>query len=289
MVLGMHRSGTSVATRTISMLGPSACLSDDMVRGPWNPQGHYESQTMVEVDDHLLRHMGCTWWSPPATGPAYDEAARQVTTSRAWARRAFLKVHPVSPWVWKDPRAVLLIPFWRSVLGSRAAALIVFRSPLDVASSLQRRHGVSLEFGVALWERYNRLLLAHMTGMDVLVVSYEDIVSEPASWVDQARAFVVDLGMSRARASEDLAGSMVEPGLSHGSRSADEVASPGAHALYRELQGLRGRHRSFEPPVLADESLVVSEQLESIGPHRKLHWRPPSWSQTSAETEGSNG
>jgi hypothetical protein len=288
VVMGMHRSGTSAAARTVNMLGPSTCLADDMIRGPWNPQGHYESQTIVELDNHLLAQMGCTWWSPPPSGAAYTQVAGRITTSPAWARRRFVRVHPVSPWVWKDPRAVLLIPFWRSALGSPAAALIVFRNPLDVASSLQRRHRVPVEFGLALWERYNRLLLAHARGMEALVVSYEDMVSEPATWIAQARAFLIDLRMSSAEpVPDERVSSAVEPRLSHGNCSVDELSSlsSGAHSLYRELQGLRGRYRRFEPPDLVEELPFVAEQLDTIGPYRKLDWRPPSTSQSVIEPE----
>src|SRR3954447_18430199 len=59
LVLGMHRSGTSAATRVINLLGAHLCRADDLLpdlRG--NPRGHWESSTLVDVNDRLLDDMG---------------------------------------------------------------------------------------------------------------------------------------------------------------------------------------------------------------------------------------
>ena len=64
----MHRSGTSATTRLINMLGPALSAPDDLVRGAWNPSGHWESRSLIHLDDNLLRQMGRTWWYPPPGG-----------------------------------------------------------------------------------------------------------------------------------------------------------------------------------------------------------------------------
>jgi hypothetical protein len=278
LVLGMHRSGTSVVTETVSMLGPAPCVRDDRVRGPWNPQGHYESRTLMHLDNCLLVEMGYRWWYPPEPGERYEEAARRIHTSRASARRQFLGVHPVTPWVWKDPRACVLLPFWRRALGSRTAAVLVFRNPLDVAASLERRHGVATSYGLALWERYNRLLLAHSVGMDVLAVSYESIVEDPRAWVGKVQRFVSEVGMSGSEP-RDLGEieEAVTPELSHGSRESAELtgAHPGVADVYEAIERTLGRHRTFEPPRLSDESPEVQEAFEKVHDQGGLTWRPP--------------
>ncbi len=53
LVLGMHRSGTSAATRLLNELGPALCAPGDMVRGPWNPSGHCESRSLMHLNDAL--------------------------------------------------------------------------------------------------------------------------------------------------------------------------------------------------------------------------------------------
>src|ERR1700686_4834744 len=72
VVLGMHRSGTSAATRLVNVLGPATCAPAEMVRGPWNPSGHFESRSLMHLNNALLTQMGRTWWYPPPAGDAYD-------------------------------------------------------------------------------------------------------------------------------------------------------------------------------------------------------------------------
>ena len=291
LVLGMHRSGTSAATRLVNAMGPALCDPGDMVRGPWNPSGHWESRSLMHLNDNLLRQMGRTWWYPPPAGESYPPlpgdtyaaVADAVTTRPAQARRAFRRVHHGVPWVWKDPRTSVLVPFWRAALGPRLAAVVVFRNPLDVAVSLGRRHGVSVSFGVALWERYNRLLLTHAAGLPVLVTRYDDLVADPAGWSQSTKEFLAGVG-TKLRGSVDsaLSAGFVDPGLRHSAHTRGQIAEgaevpPGALALYDALEAVSGPSAAFVPPVLGPEPVSVEAELATVGPERKLDWRPPPW------------
>jgi hypothetical protein len=274
----MHRSGTSAATRLVNVLGPALCSPGDRVRGPWNPNGHFESRSLMHLDNALLAQMGCTWWYPPPAGEAYDEVARRITTTPARARRVFRRVHGSVPWVWKDPRASVLVPFWRRALGPRLAAVVVYRNPLEVAESLERRHGLTTAFGVALWERYNRLLLAHSAGMPVLVTRYDDLVSDPSAWLARARDFLGDLGMAVPAALDTgTVEEFVDPGLRHSRHRRAELVdgAPGAVAVYDALEGALGPSARFAPPDLGPEPAAVAAELETIGPDTTPDWRPP--------------
>ena len=90
----------------------------------------------------------------------------------------------------------LLLPYWRTVLRSPMAAVLVWRDPVAVARSLQRRNGTSLPYGVALWERYNRSALANLVGIDTYVLDYDALVEDPAStlsgltsWLESTSTF----------------------------------------------------------------------------------------------------
>jgi len=283
LVLGMHRSGTSAATRLVNALGPALCSPGDMVRGPWNPSGHWESRSLMHLNDDLLRQMGRTWWYPPPAGEAYDALSASLTTRPAQARRAFRRVHRTVPWVWKDPRTSVLVPFWRAVLGPRLAAVVVFRNPLDVAESLGRRHDVPVSFGVALWERYNRLLLAHTSGLPVLVTRYDDLLADPARWSAGVGEFLAGSGMRLRRTLESpLSAGFVDPGLRHSAHTRAQIAavgplSSGALAVYDALEASAGPSAAFLPPALGPEPDAVEAELATVGPGRKLDWRPPPW------------
>jgi hypothetical protein len=279
VVLGMHRSGTSAATRLVNLLGPATCDVNDMVRGPWNPRGHWESRSLMHLNDRILREMGRAWWYPPPDGDQYFAVTAGVATTPAEARTVFRKVHRSVPWVWKDPRTTVLLPFWRQALGPRLAAVIVYRNPMDVATSLQRRHDLPVSFGVALWERYNRLLLAHAGGMPAFVTRYDDIVADPARWTREVRSFLSDLRtrVGPVPGAELLAGT-VDPQLRHSAHhEANLTLHPGARAVFETLEAHAGIHRSFVAPVLSAEDPAVERELAGVGPDNEPAWRPPPW------------
>ena len=285
-MLGMHRSGTSAATRVINLLGVATCAPEDMPRGPWNPTGLWESKTLNGYDDELLAAMGRSWIWPPPAGAAYDELDARIANRREDARRVFDEVHPQRPWVWKDPRACLLLPFWRAALGGSKVAVLVVRNPLEVADSLRRRHDVDLEYGLALWERYNRLVLAHAAGLPALVSRYEELIEDPAGWSEVARSFLLGAGVELAPAGgEGGAADFIEEGRRHNVRSRGELAaaSPSALHVADALDSLAGAHASLSPPELDPEPAGVEAAIARVASRGGLSWNDPPWAGADAE------
>ena len=155
LVLGMHRSGTSAVAGMTNLLGLATSASNDLItQMAWNPGGHWESRSLTRFNDQLLTEMGHTWWYPPPSGSGYSEVASRIVAPPEAAARYFDRLHPSEPWVWKDPRTCLTLPFWRQALHRPLAGIVVFRNPIDVATSLEFRNSLPLSFGVALWEHY---------------------------------------------------------------------------------------------------------------------------------------
>ncbi len=80
------------------------------------------------------------------------------------ALAALQHAHPERPWVWKDPRTCVLLPFWSAVLEQRAAYVLVVRHPFEVSDSLARRNGCTPLLSLALWERYTRQAMLGAAG-----------------------------------------------------------------------------------------------------------------------------
>jgi hypothetical protein len=278
LVLGMHRSGTSVATRLVNLVGPSTSID---LLGPttWNPRGIWESRSLIGFNDELLASTGHTWWYPPPDGGRYDTATAGLVAFTASARSAFDRVHPDAPWVWKDPRTSLVVPFWREVLGP-VVGLLVYRHPLDVAMSLQRRNAMSPRFAVALWERYNRLILRHCQGMPMLVTSYDHLVTDVGPSLGLLREYLMlhDLADDR-EPDRAAAGAYVDRSLRHSAGSADGAADDPALdtalELHELLESLRGATDCFMTPDLAPEAPWVEAALKERGPMRPPEWRDP--------------
>jgi len=195
VVLGMHRSGTSAATRVVNLLGVPTCRPADLLRGhQGNERGHWECTPLVVENERLMQALGARWWCPPdgvaqVAGLAEDEG----TVERC--RAAFAASHPTPQWVWKDPRLCFLLPFWRQVLPRRPVALLVHRHPAEVAASLASRNRISPRFGLALWERYVVLATQGAHGLPTLVCRYADLVADPVAWAGRVAGFLADNGV----------------------------------------------------------------------------------------------
>jgi hypothetical protein len=157
-VTGMHRSGTSLATRALDLLGASLGDPDLLLHpGKDNPTGYWENRLIKELDDEILAELGGSWDRPPVLQPGWEtdvaldplrERASDVLETTFGPEDARTGVL-----VWKDPRSSLLLPFWQSVVAVAATVLVV-RHPGEVAKSLERRNGFSVAESAALWLRY---------------------------------------------------------------------------------------------------------------------------------------
>jgi N-terminal domain of galactosyltransferase len=205
VVLGMHRSGTSAATRVISLLGVPLCQPADLLcTHHGNDPGHWESTPLVAENERLLRSLASSWWCPPRN--THEVAATADDAARVRAAGAiFAGSFPTPQWVWKDPRTSLTLPFWRRALPCQPVVVLACRSPAEIAASMLRRDRISLRFGLALWERYLSLSLDGARDLPMLVTTYDDLVKEPVMWASQIASFLREHGID-ARLPADCTG-----------------------------------------------------------------------------------
>lgn len=175
LVLGMHRSGTSALTRVLSiLLGHSL----DPLLVASNPQGQWERLELRPHLDRLLIKHGATWDFPPATAIDWKR------TSDPRAAAALLSLGDDN-WVWKDPRLCLTLPFWLPHLRPEPRLVLTTRDPLQIAHSLAKRDGRTVEHGLALWEQTLRTLIQGLAGRQVYVVSFAELRIDPDSVTTQ--------------------------------------------------------------------------------------------------------
>ena len=180
LVLGMHRSGTSAVTRVLNLLG-AELGTDLMPPGPDNPGGFWEHREVVAVHDRLLADLGLAWDDPrplpegwltsPAAGVAMAELSALL--DREFARAPFCAV--------KDPRMCRFVPLWATLLarkGIAAKALVVTRSPVEVARSLHRRDGLPEGVGQLVWARYLLDLVQGIAGLPSALMSYDALMED---------------------------------------------------------------------------------------------------------------
>jgi hypothetical protein len=213
-VLGVHRSGTSLVTRALHLLGVPLGPDEHLMRPRVdNPLGFFEHQPLTDLNDEILWRLGGCWHTPPAfpeewaTSPALDDFR-----SRA---RLLLEEDfgSTALWGWKDPRTCLTLPFWAPLL-PETRCIICLRNPLDVARSLEARDGFPLERGVRLWVDYLASALLNSTGLPRLFVSYDDLVDRPASELSRIAAFVGPMA-SAPTGGEAPTGTLTDATLRH--------------------------------------------------------------------------
>ncbi len=208
LVLGMHRSGTSIVTNILNVLG-AELGSRLMPPAHDNPDGFREHLDVVHVHDELLAALGHAWddFRPLPSGWLETAAARHAQTKIEALLHAEFLGKP--RWAIKDPRLCLLMPLWRNVIGQVGASVrcaLIVRDPLDVARSLNIRNGMEVSQGMALWLRYNLQALNDTVGMRRYAWSYGALARDPARVVGELS---MRLGLQAAAARQVAATSLV--------------------------------------------------------------------------------
>lgn len=235
LILGCHRSGTSLVARSLKCLGVELSERAEW-SGPDNPTGFYENRDVLAFNEIVSDLIGWRWDQlEPEEIVHYSSA--YVWNSSAGAvmknlmREEFAK-YPV--FGIKEPRLCRLLPLWKHLfheLDCEVSVVHVVRHPMAVARSLQTRNGFSLEKGLALWTEYNEM--AHTKADPTwpsLTVSYENFVCLPmlqVARIGRALDLKVDIGLTRSFAAHFVRGD-----LWHESPAEDDVLPMKAELLW---------------------------------------------------------
>ena len=152
-ILGMHRSGTSLVSRLLNVLGVYLGPEEHLMRpSSDNPAGHWESRPIKEINDEILSILGGSWEEPPPL-PAGWERGPELAAPRRRARKVIESDFAESElWGFKDPRNSLTLPFWQRILDPMRY-VICLRNPLDVAASARAREPQGGDGRFRTWDR----------------------------------------------------------------------------------------------------------------------------------------
>lgn len=235
LVLGSHRSGTSVAAAALPALGADLGL-DTVYASDENPKGFFEHPLVIAFNDRALTRIGAAWDDLACDG-AVRLAARGLnrgTLDDLVAEGAAMigGIFPDAPLAAiKDPRLCLLLPLWAHILAAAGyeprdiLQLHVTRDPYETARSQVLRAEATPDFydigrdmaeGAALWlghagQALDALALPGLAGGPAVMVRHADLLARPAAMLDQiAAAFGLTADpVARAR----FVGDFVDPRL----------------------------------------------------------------------------
>jgi hypothetical protein len=145
IIIGMHRSGTSMVASIMKQLG--VIMGHDL-------DENYESSFFYHLNEWIFHQAGATWDNPFNLNFCSDDFNQQIiknlskqicsikTMGYLGSFLAYLKYKSlqnlINPWGWKDPRNTFTLNFWNQLFpGSRI--LHIYRNPVDVAISLRNR------------------------------------------------------------------------------------------------------------------------------------------------------
>ena len=158
IVLGMHRSATSLAAQGLHRSGVH--MGDRLLAAhESNPYGHWEDIDFIYLNEAILKESGGSWDNPPpeenilATGKKIKSQIEDFIESK--------KVDPF--WGWKDPRTTLTIKCYMPYIDN-PHFIACYRKPNEVAESLNKRDNMPFEKGMSLAKIYNYRMAKFLEG-----------------------------------------------------------------------------------------------------------------------------
>src|SRR5688572_6656025 len=214
-ILGMHRSGTSLVTKILNLVGLYLSPAHVSVQpAADNPKGHWEHVEIVSLNDAILERFGGTWDEPPLLPSNWGQSSLIDDLKQSAQRLIEEQFSGVPLWGWKDPRTCLTLPFWQQLL-PEMRYVICLRNPSDVASSLKSRNGFSAEKSSRLWFRYALSAFQHTEGKPRVIVFYEDLMKNSLRETERLAEFLGTSERLQQGYVQTVIQEFVEKGLQH--------------------------------------------------------------------------
>lgn len=261
IVLGMHRSGTSAVARLLNMMG--AYFAPERMELPAtvaNPKGYWERRDVVNLHEEIFDELDMAWDQiSQFENTSLTETLQQKYASRI--QEIILGLDAYRPWMLKDPRLCLLLPLWRPYL-EFPVCVHVYRDPIQIAQSLQQRDGATIQFGMALWEKYTLHAFSNTANIPTILVRYEDVMCDPINTIHNLYTKLSELDVQGLRlpADKEIL-NFIEPSLFH---------AKGDAAL--QAKYINGQQKSLVEQITTAE--VIQEEdwpILSLGAQESLY------------------
>ena len=276
VVLGMHRSGTSLCSNILSVLGFN--MSTTRSGDDANPFGYWERSEVNDFHDRILKFFDRDWHSPTHSfalprGWWADPKVRAIRDEiQDWLKA---KMTSVGRFGFKDPRTSLMLPMWDEIFcaGNITANFVVcVRSPASVARSLGRRGDVTdVKEGEHRWLRYNSQIIADVGRRRVCVIPFQKWFESGSGNLDRLLNYVNADPPANISAVRDAIRQIVRPDLCHFNANCDVYNSSVTQSVY-ETMLLAGETGSFSDGMIEVATMCCRFE-EFIEPLRYNSWR----------------
>jgi len=205
IVLGMHRSGTSLVAGILNKLdinmGKYQIKADSS-----NKKGHYENIIIKYLNEKILTRAGGSWKNPPQL----SDIIRAGKGMKKQIRR-IIKIEESVYWGWKDPRTVLTLPLFIGHL-KNPHFIICERDDEEIAYSLCRRNNFNIQEAKELIRTYKNQLnkFVNKTSFPVLRIPFNDFFEKSSEILKKISEFL-DIEINPTKKKEIL--NFIDPEL----------------------------------------------------------------------------
>lgn len=179
VILGMHRSGTSLLAGLIEQLGLNTGGSLLPAVAHENSKGYFEN---VDVYKQNVRLLGGQNASHNYNTYNFSNTLASIDSRHGKSAVSFFNNVSSTPWMLKEPRLCITLPVWLRYFDTKPAVLFTYRDPVEVLYSFQSRKNqtwVTPNRIFRLWYVYNRRAIESSHGLCRVVTSYQRIMKEP--------------------------------------------------------------------------------------------------------------
>lgn len=257
IVLGMHRSGTSLVSAGINSLGIDFGTKL-MGESASNQKGHWEDTDIVGLNNRLFTLLNISWDHLEALPVGWhllhdvlklrDEAVLLIQQKLANTKRNFCI---------KDPRIVRLLPFWLDVFKQAKIQpnfIFAFRSPIDVMKSLLKRDRKPLLEGQLLWLHHNVNYLSELESYNSVFIEFNEFVADSKNQLMQiAKHFSINYVERELEsfAHDFLDKSLINSQTNSYSLSGDSNVLTFSHDIFRKLNLIASSSNLSDSGLLA--------------------------------------
>jgi len=272
IVLGVHRSGTSVAARMLECLGAensNVLIQPNLI----NTKGFFEDKDIYEFNEFiLLPQLGSSWesislinWDNIST----QDRSKLISEALEILKRNYSSAAPLK--ILKEPRISTLLPFYLSVLNQarfEVKVVCVLRDPLSVARSLNKAQGLSITHAAMLYVSNWLSILSSIQNLPVAFVQYDEMLLNPSKeLISVASKLGIRIQNDFIKNIEELSSSFLDRNLRHSTINLIDLTleselPPISIELYKSLLAAHKLQNIKETDQARDycKSLLASQQ-----------------------------
>lgn len=179
LILGMHRSGTSMLTGILNKLNIN--VGNDVLQpANDNLKGFFENKKIVEINDQILEYFGYTWDNVDKFPNNWINKLGIKFFYRKLALAIINDFKNNEFFLLKDPRICLLLPLYIKLfneIGVNLKIIYILRHPSEVAQSLEKRNNMPFEKAINLWINYNNQADINSRDLERYILFYDNLLT----------------------------------------------------------------------------------------------------------------